>query len=153
VPGLGQPPIRVRASSAEDDSFIERLAAQAFTEYARYPGHSTLEMARTGRTWIVERAGSKLGFAVVHGAGAPRAELCAIAVAEAARGTGVGAALLERVELDLARAGTSELGLHTAQANSSALDLFVKRGFAVERQLPRFYRGVFDACAMRKRIA
>lgn len=145
--------MRVRASNAGDEPFIERLAAQAFTEYARYPGHSTLEMARSGRAWIVERAGSKLGFAVVRGSGAPRAELCAIAVDEAARGTGAGAALLERVERDLARAGTSELGLHTAEANASALDLFVKRGFAVERRLPRFYRGVFDACAMRKRIA
>ncbi len=80
------------------------------------------------------------------------AELCAIAVDEHARGQGVGAALLAGLERALAAEGVRELSLHTAQANLSAIDLFLKQGFRIERRLPRFYRGVFDACAMRKRV-
>ena len=109
-------------------------------------------MARAGTTWIAERGSAKVGFAVVHGVGAFRAELCAIAVEEHARGLGVGRALLTQVERALARAGTNELGLHTADANASALELFSKRGFHTEQRLPRFYRGVYDAWTMRKSI-
>ena len=86
-------------------------------------------------------------------AGPTQAELCAIAVDEYARGTGIGAALLAKVERVLSLAGFSEITMHTAQANLSALELFLKHGFRIERRLPRFYRGVFDACALRKRIA
>jgi ribosomal protein S18 acetylase RimI-like enzyme len=147
------PPLtRVRARKAADDSFIERLSALAFAEFSTDPGHSTLHMARAGRTWVAERGNLAVGFAVVRATGAFRAELCAIAVEEHARGLGVAAALLARIERALARAGTNELTLHTAEANASALDLFSKRGFHPERRLPRFYRGMYDAWAMRKSI-
>lgn len=138
---------------AADDPFIERLSAQAFAEFSRAPGVSTLQMARAGTTWIAERENSPVGFAVVRGTGGSRAELCAIAVEEAARGLGVARFLLCTIERALARAGTGELTLHTADANSSALELFSKRGFRTEQRLPRFYRGVYDAWAMTKRIA
>jgi len=137
-----------------DDSFIARLAAQAFDEYSPYPAGSTLRMARTGVTWVACREQEPLGFVVVRpgSAGPTQAELCAIAVDEHARGTGIGTALLAKVERVLSLAGFSEITMHTAQANLSALELFLKHGFRVERRLPRFYRGVFDACALRKRI-
>jgi ribosomal protein S18 acetylase RimI-like enzyme len=143
---------RVRARIAADDAFVERLSASAFAEYSRYPGHSTLEMARAGRTWVAQRAGVPVGFATVRGTGDSHAELCAIAVDESARGLGVGAALLREVIRALARGGTSVLTLHTAEANSSALELFSKHGFRTERHLPAYYRGVFDACLMRRQL-
>jgi ribosomal protein S18 acetylase RimI-like enzyme len=153
VLGAAPPSIRVRQRNAADDPFIVRLSALAFAEFSRDPGHSTLHMARAGTTWVAERGDAQIGFAIVRGIGGSQAELCAIAVEEQARGLGVGAALLAHVERALVRAGTTEFTLHTAEANSSALELFTKSGFRTERRLPRFYRGVFDACAMRKRIA
>jgi ribosomal protein S18 acetylase RimI-like enzyme len=144
---------RVRARSAADDAFIARLSVQAFAEFSQDPGHSTLRMARAGTTWVAERGGAPVGFAVVRATGEFRAELCAIAVEEHARGLGVGVALLEQIERALARAGTTELTLHTADANAAALELFSKRGFRSEQRLPRFYRGVYDAWAMTKSIA
>ena len=152
MPAQAPPLTRVRARKAADDSFIERLSALAFAEFSADPGHSTLQMARAGRTWVAERGTLAVGFAVVRSTGAFRAELCAIAVEEHARGLGVAAALLAKIENALARAGTNELTLHTAEANASALDLFSKRGFLPERRLPRFYRGMYDAWAMRKSI-
>jgi ribosomal protein S18 acetylase RimI-like enzyme len=153
VPALAPLLTRVRPRRPEDDPFIVELSASAFVEYARSPGNSALHMAHAGAAWIAERAGAKVGFAIVSGVGNVRAELTAIAVAEHARGLGVGAALLARVERELARAGTADLSLHTAEANAAALELFSKRGFRTEQRLPKYYRGVFDACTMRKRLA
>lgn len=146
--------VSLRQREASDDAFIARLATQAFDEYSLHPAGSTLRMARTGVTWVACRGHQRLGFVVVRpgNAGPAHAELCAIAVDEHARGLGVGTALLAKVERVLSLAGFSEITIHTAQANLSALELFLKRGFRVERRLPRFYRGVFDACALRKRI-
>ena len=148
------PALSLRQREAADDSFIARLATQAFDEYSVHPAGSTLRMARTGVTWVACREDEPLGFVVVRpgSAGPAHAELCAIAVDEHARGVGVGTALLAKVERVLSLAGFSEITIHTAQANLSALELFLKHGFRVERRLPRFYRGVFDACALRKRI-
>jgi ribosomal protein S18 acetylase RimI-like enzyme len=142
-----------RQRQATDDAFIAKLAAQAFDEYSLRPVATTLNMARSGVTWLALRDEQPVGFAVVRPSEAGQAELCAIAVDEHARGLGVGSALLAKVERVLALAGFSVLTIHTAQANLSALELFLKRGFRVEQRLPRFYRGVFDACALRKRIA
>lgn len=145
--------IRVRARVEEDDELIVRLSASAFGEYAPGAGVSTLRMAQAGRAWVALLGDERVGFAIVDGTGERNAELVAIAVTEHARGRGVGKALLAFVERDLARAGTRELTLHTAEANASALELFVKRGFRSERLLPRFYRNVYPAWVMRKRIA
>ena len=144
----------LRQREPADDTFIAKLAERAFDEYSLHPAGSTLRMARSGVTWLACRNDERLGFAVVRpgAAGATHAELCAIAVDEHARGLGVGTALLAKVERVLSLAGFSEITMHTAQANLSALALFLKLGFRVERRLPRFYRGVFDACALRKRI-
>jgi len=145
--------LRVREREDADDAFIARLSALAFGEYARGAGESTLHLAHAHRTFIAELSGRAVALAVVRGFGQRRAELLAIAVDESARGIGVGRTLLAHVEGALARAGSNELTLHTAEVNSSALDLFVKRGFTSEQRLPRFYRGVYAAWAMRKRIA
>ena len=143
----------LRQRCAADDAFIAKLSARAFDEYSVRPVATTLEMARSGVTWLACRDDEPIGFAVVRPGEPGQAELCAIAVEEHARGLGVGAALLTKVERVLALAGFDDLTIHTAQANLSALELFLKHGFRVERRLPRFYRGVFDACALRKRIA
>ncbi len=145
-------PLRLRRRKGSDDRFIARLAEHAFAEYSRSPGDSTLSMARAGMTWVACRADVPVGFVIARGEGRAVAELCAIAVDEQARGQGVGRALLSGVERALGAEGIVELSLHTAQANLAALELFLKHGYRIERRLPRFYRGVFDACAMRKRV-
>jgi ribosomal protein S18 acetylase RimI-like enzyme len=110
-------------------------------------------MARRGTTWLACRGVQPVGFAVVRSAGRGAVELCAIAVAIEERGLGVGAELLAEVEHRLAVEGGGRLGIHTAQANLAAMDLFLKHGFQVERRLAGYYRGVFDACAMHKQVA
>jgi len=143
---------QLRARRPADDDFIVRLALRAFAEYSLDPGRGTLRMARAGTTWILERDLAPIGFAVALVGPNGSAELSAIAIDESERARGLGSALLGAVERELCRQGVRELTLHTAVANLSALQLFHKHGFSSERRLPRYYRGVFEACAMRKRL-
>ena len=79
-------------------------------------------------------------------------DLCAIAVEEEARGLGIGRALLLYIEQTVISAGRREIRCHTAQSNLSALELFLKCGFRLEQRMPRFYRGMYDACALLKLV-
>lgn len=147
-----RPPLMFQRRRAIDDPFIAGLSVRAFGEYNKNPEWTTLEMAHRSTTWLAWNAERPVGFAIFEGAGSVRANLTAIAVEEQARGSGVGSALLAQVERELGSAGTRELNLFTATANVSALELFLKRGFRVLRRVPRFYRGVFEACELGKRV-
>ncbi|HYQ03237.1 MAG TPA: GNAT family N-acetyltransferase [Polyangiaceae bacterium] len=142
----------IRKRQSADDRSIVRLAVQAFAEYDAQPAATVQRLVQRGTTWVAWRGSAPLGFATIV-ASNESVDLCAIAVDEEARGRGVGRALLAHVELAAARAGLKEIKLHTAQANVAVLELFLKCGFRVERRMPRYYRGVYDACALSKRVA
>jgi len=145
--------LRIQKRESADERFIGRLAAQAFAEYDGQPAVTMQRLVQRGTTWVAWRERTPLGFATVHPQNDGSVDLCAIAVEEDARGRGVGRALLAHVELSVIRAGLQEIRLHTAQSNLSALELFLDCGFHVERRIARFYRGVFDACVLCKRVA
>jgi len=149
VPSRG--PVRLRRRRAADDGFIAQLGDEAFAEYDPRAAQTTLRLAHAGTTWVASRDNQLLGFAVVQ-VHRDHAELCAIAVAPGARGSGVGTQLVREVVRALELAGVARLTLHTAQANLSGLDLFLKLGFRVNARIPRFYRGMFEACAMSKTL-
>lgn len=142
----------IRTRQSADDPDICRIATQAFAEYDAQPAVTTQRLVQRGSTWVASRGQALLGFATVHPLHPAGADLCAIAVEEDARGLGIGRALLAHVELAAVRAGLSEIKLHTAQSNVAALELFLKCGFRVVRRMPRFYRGMYDACALSKRV-
>ena len=125
---------------------------QAFSEYDGQAGATMQRLIQRGTTWVAWRGNTPVGFATVHPTHAGSVDLCAIAVDEDARGLGIGRALLAQVELAVVRAGLSEIKLHTAQSNVAALELFLKCGFQLVQRMPRFYRGMYDACALSKRV-
>lgn len=122
----------------------------AFAEYDGYPALTMQRLVGRGATWVARRGELPLGFAIVHPLNQRSVDLCAIAVEEDARGRGIGRALLAHVEQTVVEAGLNEIRLHTAQSNLSALELFLKCGFRLEQRMPRFYRGMYDACALVK---
>ncbi len=144
--------LRVLQRQSADDPFIGRLAARAFAEYDGQPAITIERLVRRGATWVAWRGAAPVGFAIVHPLNQGCVDLCAIAVEEDARGRGIGRALLAHVEETVVGAGMNEIRLHTAASNLSALELFLKCGFRLERRMPRFYRGVYDACALFKRL-
>ena len=145
-------PLRARLRKASDDAFILELGAQAFGEYSLNAPEHSLAMARRFATIVAVRGDQPVGFAIVQLRGAGDAALQAIAVAETERGRGVGKRLLATAEAFAVGRGAGCLRLQTAEANAAALELFRKRGFAVERKLPAYYRGVYDAVSMVKRF-
>ena len=140
----------IQQRRSADDRSICRLAVQAFAEYDAQAAATVQRLVQRGTTWVAWRGDTPVGFATVHPMPAGSVDLCAIAVDEDARGLGVGRALLAHLELAVVRAGLSEINLHTAQSNVAALELFLKCGFHVVRRMPRFYRGMYDACALFK---
>lgn len=145
--------LHIRQRESADDGFIGRLAARAFAEYDGQPAVTVQRLVQRGTTWLAFHGAIPVGFATVHPVNEMSADLCAIAVEEEARGLGVGRALLAQVELSVARAGMREIRLHTALSNLSALELFLKCGFRLERRMPRFYRGVYDAGELSKQVS
>ena len=142
--------LQIRERQSADDPFIGRLAARAFAEYDGQPALTMRRLTRRGTTWVAWRGDAPVGFAVVHPLDQFSVDLCALAVEEDARGLGIGRALLAHVERTVVSAGLKEIRLHTAQSNLSALELFLKSGFRLQERLPRFYRGMYDACALFK---
>jgi ribosomal-protein-alanine N-acetyltransferase len=131
---------------------VRALSRDAFGEFAREPVDSTLAMALRFEAYVAERNHEPIGFAILRLGHADEAELAAIAVVERERGRGVGRSLLRAVETAARRAGASSLSLHTAEANLAAFELFHKQGYRLERRLPRYYVGVYDACELKKRL-
>jgi ribosomal protein S18 acetylase RimI-like enzyme len=145
-------PVRVRRLGASDEAFVAELSRHAFAEFSRDPAATTLAMAGRHGGLLAERAGVPIGFAIVELRSGSASELLAIAVVEHERGRGVGRLLLDAVERAARRTGSTAITLHTAEANLAALELFDKRGYELERRLPRHYVGVFDAQKRRKRL-
>ena len=113
--------LQIRQRRRADDPFIVRLAAQAFAEYDGQPA-LTMRATRSARDHLGRLArGYAARLRLVHPLNQASVDLCAIAVEEDARGLGIGRALLAHVELAAVSAGQSEIRLHTAQSNLSAL--------------------------------
>lgn len=129
---------RIRPGAARDLAFIERLSEAVFVEYTPDARARAAPMARAGTLLVAELGARPVGFAVIRRQGGT-AHLDAIAVELAARGRGIGRALLAEAEAVSRRAGATRLELVTAEANLAALDLFLKHGFTVRRTVARFY--------------
>jgi ribosomal-protein-alanine N-acetyltransferase len=145
--------IGVRHAGPGDAAFIEELATQAFADFTPNAGPTTSRLvAATGaETMLAVRSGERLGFVVVeHGENTSHVQ--AIAVLRAERGRGVGTRLMAAAEQTARRAGARRLSLTTAQANLEALELFLKRGFRIEKRMARFYRNGQDACVLSRSL-
>ncbi len=73
-------------------------------------------------------------------------------VPDARRG-GVGSALLEAAERQLADTGASSVLLETAVNNATALRFYKHKGYFVETTAPGYYANQLDALVMRKELA
>lgn len=145
---MGRADFLVRHYRSMDEPFVARLAGEAFAEFARRPGPLTLSMLRAGSTLVAERKDKPVGFAVAEFSHDRVAHLSAIAVEYQHRGVGVGSALLLAAESLARRHGSQRLELCTADSNLEALDLFLKRGFRIEKRLAHFYGRGQAACVL-----
>lgn len=145
-------PITLRWRTDADRAAITRLSAEAFGEYAPSAGEGTARMTERLLTLVACRGAELVGFAAIEPIQPFVMALQALAVVEWERGRGVGHRLLVAAEKVALRRGARRMTLHTAEANLAAFSLFARNGYRIERRLPRYYRGVFDACQMTKAL-
>lgn len=88
---------------------------------------------------LAERWGQPVGYAVVHLQDGPDdtyplgeryAEIYSLSVAPAARGQGIGSALLDRIDDHLLALGIEDVAVSAMVENAAALRLYARRGFA-----------------------
>jgi len=80
----------------------------------------------------------------------PLAHIITLDVAEKGRRRGVGTALLQKLESNLAARGVRSILLETATDNEAAVAFWQRHGYRSEAVLKRYYLGRADAYEMRK---
>lgn len=91
------------------------------------------------------------GLVLLH-RGTRLARLYSIAVADSARGCGLGKALMKELEAGAAKKGRSFMRLEVAQDNSSAISLYESLGYLAFGTYHAYYEDQRDALRMQKRI-
>lgn len=98
---------------------------------------------------VAETRGKICGFILAE-EHPPLAHIITIDVIEAERRNGVGSALLQAIETNLARHSVRIIVLETATNNAAGVAFWQKHGYRVEGVLKRYYLGRLDAYEMKK---
>ena len=144
----------VRSATAADVGAVMRI------ERASFPTDAWTESAMRqtfadGDAFVAEDERGVVGYgAVLAPPGSGDADVLTIAVAEAARGEGTGAALLERMVAVAAERRASRVFLEVRADNPVAQRLYATRGFeAVGRRAHYYQPDDVDAVVMRLDLA
>lgn len=98
---------------------------------------------------VAEEDGHLAGF-ILSEENPPLAHIITLDVAEKQRRSGVGTALLEKLESNLLARGVRSILLETAIDNEAAVAFWKRHGYGIEATLKRYYLGRADAYEMRK---
>ena len=148
----------IRDSVDADRAAVNAVALAAFAQYAGdyedWPAFSAgiarmADLAVDGDLFVAERGGRVAGAVVPIGPGRPRSAIYPdhwsvirmLVVDPAARGGGIGRALVAATLERARRAGAPAIGLHTSPIMAAALRLYESIGFVREHDLPPI-RGV-----------
>lgn len=129
----------LRPARASDIPALVRIEAAAFSDPWPASGFRALLDARTTRMTVAERDGEVLGYSVVIVV-QDEAELANLAVAERARGEGIGRQLLSAV-LERARGeGVESMYLEVRESNVAARSLYESLGFSPAGRRRGYYQ-------------
>lgn len=151
--GKAADPIRLRPARASDLAALvaleeavfagDRMAARQFRHHIDSPnGELVVAVGRDhtllGYALLLRRRGSRVG------------RIYSIAVAAAARGTGLGRRLLERLQASARKHDLDEIRLEVRKDNAGAIGLYQRAGYEVFGERPGYYEDGMDAWRMRK---
>ncbi len=149
---------RIRVASADDLDGIMALENEAFTVSAWSRENMEAEVASEwGVYLVVEQATAEpgttlLGYAGLRAVGV-EGDVQTIAIAESARGSGLGRRLFKRLEHEARERGVRELFLEVRADNIPARALYDSEGFAEIGIRPRYYQPEdVDAIVMKKEL-
>jgi [ribosomal protein S18]-alanine N-acetyltransferase len=140
----------VRAATAADLDAVMAIERASFPTDA-WSEHAMRETLADADAFVAEDARGVVGYsAVLAPRGSGDADVLTIAVGEAFRGEGTGAALLQRMLATAAERGAHRVFLEVRADNPVAQRLYATRGFRAVGRRPRYYQpdGV-DAVVMR----
>jgi ribosomal-protein-alanine N-acetyltransferase len=143
--------ITLRSYEPHDFAALHRLDQACFAAGISY-SKTTLRYFLTlasADCVVAEDGGRIIGFAVSE-ENPPLAHIITLDVAEKERRRGVGTALLEQLESNLAARGVRSILLETANDNEAAVAFWKRHGYRIEATLKRYYLGRIDAFEMRK---
>lgn len=123
--------------SIENDSFSDPWPLRAFSEYV---GHERILFLAAVRGGVPgEKPGEVLGFGIL-GVAADESEVLDIAVSPAARGCGVGDALLGALLRGGKERGAAACYLEVRESNKPAIGLYEKYGFSPVGRRKNYYQ-------------
>jgi len=122
------------------------MSRRAFRHALRNPRASLL---------VVEEGPSRLLAAALalRREDSSAARLYSIAVHPTARGRGLAARLLRRLETDAQKSGAAEMRLEVSARNHAALALYRESGYEDSGRIPGYYEDGTDALRLRKFLA
>lgn len=145
--------VHVRDLRRDDLDAVTALERAIYSNPWRREHFEQLLAMERAAGWVAEVDGALAGFAVAC-AIADEAELENIAVAEAARGRGIGRRLLDEVEAFAVRRGARRLYLDVREGNVAARALYEARGYGVVGRRRGYYTEPReDALTMMRRLA
>jgi ribosomal-protein-alanine N-acetyltransferase len=100
---------------------------------------------------LVREGDDILGFGIMR-YGEQRAHLTLLAVQPAARGHGLGAALLAWLEKSALVAGLERVQLEARVDNPGAIAFYLEQGYEQAGTVPGYYRGAVDAVRLEKAL-
>jgi ribosomal protein S18 acetylase RimI-like enzyme len=148
--GAGGGEVRIRDARPDEAEAVAAVTLQAYAEFERvmdpagWAGldgavRAALASGAPAERIVAERDGQVLGAVALYPpafdayggyvAHAPWPELRLLAVAPAARGTGIGRMLVEECVRRARRMGAAELGLHTSRSMQVAMGMYERMGF------------------------
>jgi len=130
---------------------LDQACFPAGISYSKTTLHYFLMLASADCV-VAEESKRIVGF-VLSEENPPLAHIITLDVAEKDRRKGIGSALIEKLEYNLAARGVRSVLLETAQNNEAAVAFWQRHGYRIEAVLKRYYLARLDAYEMRKILA
>jgi len=136
----------IRRLETRDLDGVLAIESAALPWAARWTPESYLPGSDPGMcAWVAERDGWIAGFVLARYAGGEM-EVLNLAVAEAARRTGVGRALVRAALAEGEARGAAQAFLEVRESNAGAIEFYARLGFsAIGRRTPYYQAPVEDA--------
>ncbi|HXM93636.1 MAG TPA: N-acetyltransferase [Candidatus Dormibacteraeota bacterium] len=143
--------VTLRSYEPHDFAALHRLDQSCFPRgisYSKTTLHYFLRLASAD--CVVAADGDKIAGFIVSEENPPLAHIITLDVSEKHRRSGVGTALLVKLESNLAARGVRTILLETAIDNAAAVAFWQRHGYGIQAVLKRYYLGRLDAYEMRK---
>ena len=146
--------VRLRRAAERDLAALSALEQTVFSGDRMSPRQFRHHLSAPSSDLVVARSGTELlGYALLfRRAGSQVGRVYSIAVADAARGQGLGARLLQRLESAARAHGLAEMRLEVRKDNAGALALYQRRGYQIFGERPEYYEDGCDAWRLAKSL-